>query len=219
MIPIPAETHFAAITDPKAVGQLLRDMMDYRGHPLTRAALQLSALLFQRPGNIRAMEWSWVDLDEATLTIPAMAMKRDKNGKANGVPHIVPLAPQAVAILRDEVRPLTGEGRYVFPGQLSTVRCMSENTLRSALRRMGYGNDEMTPHGFRAVARTLIAERLNLSPEVVEAQLAHAVKSANGRAYDRTQFLEQRRKMMTTWADYLDQLRQGAEIVQLRPAA
>ncbi|EWS53069.1 integrase arm-type DNA-binding domain-containing protein [Methylibium sp. T29] len=209
--------HHAAIVDPKLGGELLRDMMAYAGHPVTRAALKLSALLILRPGELRHMEWAWIDLDEASLTVPGAVMKRTKVNKANGAPHVVPLAPQAIATLR-ELHPLTGHGRYVFPSLLTGERCMSENTVRGALRRMGYGNDEMTAHGFRAMARTMIAERLGIAPEVIEAQLAHAVADALGRAYNRTQYLEQRREMMTAWADYLDQLRDGAQVIPMRAA-
>jgi integrase len=210
--------HHAAIVDPVHVGKLLRDVMAYEGHPVTRAALQLSALLLLRPGELRHMEWRWVDLDGSTLTVPPEVMKRSKADKLDGLPHVVPLAPQAVATLR-ELLPLTGgDGRrYVFPSLLTGQRCMSENTVRGALRRMGYGNDDMTAHGFRAMARTMIAERLGVPPEVIEAQLAHVVADALGRAYNRTQYIEQRRDMMTRWADYLDTLRAGAQVIQMPP--
>lgn len=213
--PVPAR-HHAAVTDPKRAAELLRAMSAYAGHPVTRAALALSALLFLRPGELRQLEWAWVDLDGAMLTIPAALMKRTKADKMNGTPHLVPLAPQALAILRD-LQPLTGgEGRrYVFPALTTAQRPMSENTVRSALRRMGYGNDDMTAHGFRAMARTMAAERLSIAPEVIEAQLAHAVGDALGRAYNRTTFTEQRRELMVKWADYLDRLRNGAEVVKL----
>jgi len=209
--------HHAAIVDPVHAGKLLRDVMAYEGHPVTRAAFKLSALLLLRPGELRHMEWAWIDLDGATLTVPPEVMKRKKAAKLDGPAHVVPLASQAVAILRD-LRPLTGgDGRrFVFPSLLTGERCMSENTVRGALRRMGYGNDDMTAHGFRAMARTMIAERLGVAPEVIEAQLAHAVGDAQGRAYNRTQFLEQRRDMMTRWADYLDRLRAGAEVIDLK---
>jgi integrase len=176
----------------------------------------LSALLLLRPGELRHMEWAWIDFESATLIIPPELMKRKKADKLDGPPHLVPLAPQAVAILR-ELQSLTdGEGRrYVFPALTTRERCMSENTVRGALRRMGYGNDDMTAHGFRAMARTLIAERLEVAPEIIEAQLAHAVADSLGRAYNRTQFLDQRRAMMKTWADYLDRLRDGAQVIQL----
>lgn len=214
--PVPTR-HHAAIVEPKRGGELLRDMMAYNGHPATRAALALSALLLLRPGELRHMEWAWIDFDAATLTVPAETMKRTKTGKANGAPHVVPLAPQAVGILR-ELHPLTGHGRYVFPSLLTGERCMSENTVRGALRRMGYGNDDMTAHGFRAMARTMIAERLGVPAEVIEAQLAHAVGDSLGRAYNRTQFLEQRREMMAKWADYLDRLREGAQVIPFKAA-
>lgn len=154
------------------------------------------------------MEWAWVDLEEARLTVPAEVMKRSKADKAGGPPHVVPLATQAVEIMRELAR-FTGTGRYVFPALTTAQRCMSENTIRSALRRMGYGNDDMTAHGFRAMARTMAAERLGIEPAVIEAQLAHAVPDALGRAYNRTQYLEQRQELMQRWADYLDALREG----------
>jgi integrase len=212
--------HHAAIVEPKQAGALLRDVLAYEGHPVTRAALQLSALLLLRPGELRQMEWAWVDLDGAMLTVPPEVMKRKKAEKRDGQPHLVPLAPQAVTILR-ELQPLTGgEGRrYVFPSLLTGERCMSENTVRGALRRMGYGNDDMTAHGFRAMARTMIAERLGVPPEVIEAQLAHTVGDALGRAYNRTQFAEQRRDMMSKWADYLDRLRDGAQVLPFKAAS
>ncbi|MEO3715812.1 tyrosine-type recombinase/integrase [Roseateles flavus] len=211
----PVQTsHHAAIVDPVQVGKLLRDMQDYQGNAATRAALSLSALLLLRPGELRHMEWAWLDLESATLTVPAEVMKRKKADKADGPPHLVPLASQAVAILTD-LQALTGSGRYVFPALTSKQRCMSENTVRSALRRLGYGNDDMTAHGFRATARTMIAERLGIAPEVIEAQLAHAVADSLGRAYNRTQYLDQRKAMMQAWADYLDRLRKGAEVVPI----
>lgn len=214
--PVPTR-HLAALVEPAQVGPLLRDMAGYVGHPVTRAALALSALLLLRPGELRHLEWAWLDTDVATLTLPAELMKRTKDGKANGVPHVVPLAPQALAVLHS-LHPLTGHGRYVFPALTTGERCMSENTVRSALRRLGYGNEEMTAHGFRAMARTMAAERLGIAAEVIEAQLAHAVPDALGRAYNRTQFLAQRRELMTKWADYLDSLRRGADVIPLRAA-
>ena len=209
--PVPTR-HHAAIVDPKQAAVLLRDMQAYQGHPATRAGLLLSALLLLRPGELRHMEWAWVDLDAALLTLPPEIMKRSKEDKADGPPHLVPLAPQAVAILR-ELQPLTGDTPFVFPSTTSPqTRCMSENTIRSALRRLGYGNDDMTAHGFRAMARTMIAERLGVAPEVIEAQLAHAVPDALGRAYNRAQYMEQRTAMMTKWADYVDQLKEASDV-------
>ena len=209
--------HHAAIVDPIGVGTLLRDIAAYEGHPVTRAALSLSALLLLRPGELRQCEWAWVDLDEAMITLPSELMKRSQDEKAGGPPHLVPLAPQAVAILR-ELHPLTGGGRYVFPSLLTVERCMSENTVRAALRRLGYGNDDMTAHGFRATARTMIDERLGIDPNVIEAQLAHSVPGKLGRAYNRTQHLDQRRDMMKKWADYVDQLRTGAVVLPFKSA-
>lgn len=211
-------THLAAITDPKAVGQLLRDMAGYAGHPVTRAALTLSALLLLRPGELRHLEWAWVDLEGATLTVPSDTMKRKKAEKLVGPPHIVPLPRQAIKALR-ELQPITaGRSRFVFPAVTTAERCMSDNTVRSALRRLGYGNDDMSAHGFRATARTMLAERLGVDDNVIEAQLAHAVPDALGRAYNRTTFLEQRSDMMQRWADYLDQLRDGAQVLPFKAA-
>lgn len=211
--PVPTR-HHAAIVDPKRGGELLRDLMAYSGHPVTRAALRLSALLLLRPGELRQLQWAWVDLDGATVTIPGELMKRKKEDKLNGPPHIVPLAPQAVAVFQ-ELQPLTGARSYVFPSLQTGNRPMSENTVNVALRRMGYDRETMTAHGFRAMARTMIAERLQVPAEVIEAQLAHAVADALGRAYNRTQFLEQRRDMMRRWADYLDRLREGVQVIQI----
>ncbi|MBK6869392.1 MAG: integrase arm-type DNA-binding domain-containing protein [Burkholderiales bacterium] len=207
--------HMAAVLDAGSVGKLMRDIYAYEGQPVTRAALIFSALTFQRPGNVRATEWSEVDLDAGMWTIPAMKMKRTVHQKVNGRPHFVPLAPQAVEVLR-ELWPLTGHGKFVFPSLLGKGRCMSENTVRGALRRLGYGNDEMTPHGFRAVARTLMVEQLDVNPDVIEAQLAHGKSGPLGMAYDRAQYMAQRRDMMGKWADYLDKLRVGAAVIKLR---
>ncbi len=216
--PVPTR-HHAAIVDPKRAGELLRAMGDYAGHPVTRAALALSALLFLRPGELRQLEWAWVDLDTATVTIPASLMKRKKADKANGTPHLVPLAPQAVAIFRDLAALTGGVGRrYCFPSLLTGERPMSENTVNVALRRMGFDRETATAHGFRAMARTMAAERLGIAPDVIEAQLAHAVGDSLGRAYNRTQFLDQRRELMVKWADYLDRLRDGAHVFSLKVA-
>jgi integrase len=214
----PAERNVGAVLDPVQAGALLRSIDGYKGGPVTRTALALSALVFQRPGNIREMEWTEIDTDAALWTIPSAKMKRTKEQKINGRPHFVPLAPQALRLLAD-LRPLTGHGRYVFPSLLTGERCMSENTVRGALRRMGYGNDEMTAHGFRAMARTLITERLpSVNVEVIEAQLAHGKRGPLGMAYDRSEYMDQRRIMMTTWADYLDKLRAGGEVLAFRAA-
>ncbi len=202
--------HMAAVLDVADAGKLMRDIHAYEGQPVTRAALLLSALTFQRPGNIRAMEWSELDLVDGMWTIPAAKMKRVIHQKINGRPHFVPLAKQAIQVLRD-LHPLTGHGTFVFPSLLGEGRCMSENTVRAALRRLGYTNEEMTPHGFRAMARTLMVERLDINPDVIEAQLAHGKSGPLGMAYDRAQYMEQRRAMMRDWADYLDKIRVGTE--------
>lgn len=212
--------HMAAVLEPTKAGELMRSIDAYAGQPVTRVALALSALLFQRPGNIRAMEWAEIDEDAALWTIPAAKMKRSVHGKTNGRPHLVPLASQALALL-GELKPITGAGQFVFPSLLGGKRCMSENTIRTALRRMGFSNEDMTPHGFRAMARTLIIERLlGVSPDVIEAQLAHGKSGPLGMAYDRAEFMDQRRQMMNAWADYLDGLKQGGRVIRLeRPAA
>lgn len=197
--------HFAAITEPEKLGQLIRAIRAYKGGPIVRAALQLAPMLFQRPGELRAAEWSEIDLDSALWTIPAARMKRTKDGKENGDPHLVPLPRQAVEILRG-LHGYTGHGRMVFPGERSHDRPISENSVRTALITLGYTSDVQTWHGFRATARTMLAERLECDPLVIEAQLAHSVKDANGRAYNRTQYIKQRADMMQRWADFLDRL-------------
>ena len=210
--------HMAAVLEPAKAGELLRAIDGYTGQPMTKAALALSALLFQRPGNIRQMEWAWIDFDTALLTIPSQDMKRRLAQKLNGRPHFVPLAPQAIAILK-ELQPLTGHGRYVFPSLRTGERAMSDNTINAALRRMGFASDEMSAHGFRAMARTLMIERIpGISADVIEAQLAHGKSGPLGAAYDRAEFMEQRRRMMNDWADYLDKLRMGAEVIQFKKA-
>ena len=186
---------------------MLRAIEGYSGDVVTRAALRLSALLFVRPGELRHAEWSEIDMDGAEWSIPAGKMKTRQ-------PHLVPLCEQALAILR-ELQPLTGRGQYVFPGARSPRRPMSNNTINAALRRMGYGTDAMTAHGFRATARTLLDETLGFRVDYIEHQLAHAVKDPNGRAYNRTSHLTERRKMMQTWADYLDSLRVGGNVVAI----
>jgi len=208
--------NMAAILEPDKVGSLLRAIDAYSGHPMTRVALALSALLFQRPGNVRQMEWVWVDFDSAMLTIPSKDMKRRIHQKINGRPHLVPLAPQAVSLLK-EIMPLTGHGRYVFPSLRTGERPMSNNTINAALRRMGFEKDEMSAHGFRATARTLMIERIKgIAADVIEAQLAHGKSGPLGNAYDRAEFMEQRWKMMREWANYLDKLRAGADVMPIR---
>ncbi len=211
--------HMAAILEPAKAGELLRAIDGYTGYPITRVALALSALLFQRPGNIRQLEWAWVDFDKAMITIPAASMKRNKAGKINGRPHFVPLAPQTVELLQ-ELQPLTGAGRFLFPSLRTGERPMSDNTINGALRRLGFPKEEMSAHGFRAMARTLIAEQLpSISTDVIEAQLAHGKSGPLGMAYDRAEFMQQRRQAMQAWADYLDRLRKGADVIELHKAA
>jgi len=210
--------HMPAVLEPLKVGELLRAFDSYSGQPITKAALQLSALLFQRPANIRKMEWSWINLEAGMLTIPSASMKRTVVQKLNGRPHFVPLAPQAVEILR-EIQPLTGYRTFVFPSTRGEGRPMSDMTINAALRRLGYSGEEMTAHGFRAMARTMMIERLpGIHADVIEAQLAHGKSGPLGAAYDRAEFMDQRRRMMGEWADYLDHLKQGAELVPLKTA-
>ena len=208
--------NFAAILDPLEAGAMLRAMDAYTGQPATVAALKLSALFFQRPGNIRAMEWAWVDLNKEVLTIPAQSMKSDKHEKTNGRAHIVPLARQAIDVFK-AIKPLTGNGRFVFPGARSSERPMSDGTINAALRRLDYGKDQHVAHGFRAMARTMLAERLaGIPQDMVEAQLGHGKKGPLGSEYDRAEYLPQRQQMMQTWADFLDKLRMGGEVIQFK---
>jgi len=176
--------HIPAITDPQRVGELLRAIESYKGMPITRAAFQLAPLVFVRPGELRKAEWAKFDLERAQWRIPAARMKRIKQEKLSGAPRVVPLSRQALSIMRD-LHPLTGLGRYVFPSSRTGERPISDNAVLSALRRMGFPSDEMIGHGFRAMARTLLAERLAMDEAVIEAQLAHAVKDPLGRAYTR----------------------------------
>ncbi|WNO03173.1 tyrosine-type recombinase/integrase [Rhodoferax mekongensis] len=205
---------FAAIVEPLRMGELLRAIKSYKGGPIVRTALQLAPMLYQRPGNLREMEWTELDLEAGLWTIPSMKMKRTKLEKENGEAHVVPLPTQAVALLK-AIQPLTGHGRYVFPGERSHDRPISDNSVRSGLYALGFGK-EQTWHGFRASARTMLVDELNLDPLAIEANLAHAVKDANGRSYNRTQYLKQRFELVQQWADYLDKLARGADVIQLR---
>ena len=207
-LPPVKQTHRAAITDPKAIAGLLRAIDGYQGSFITKCALRLAPLLFVRPGELRKAEWVEIDLDKAEWNIPAERMKMRE-------PHLVPLSTQAVEILR-ELHALTGGGRYVFPGARTNGRPMSDNAVLAALRRMGFAKDEMSGHGFRAMARTILDEVLQVRPDFIEHQLAHAVRDPNGRAYNRTAHLDERRKMMQLWAGYLDKLKVGAEIIPIR---
>jgi integrase len=191
------ESHLAAITDPKEIPELLKRLDVYGGTLVVRCALRLAPLLFVRPGELRSARWADMDLDAGEWRFRA-----SKTGQA----HIVPLARQAVAILR-ELQPLTGRHELVFPGARSVQRPMSENTVNAALRTLGVEREEMCGHGFRAMARTILEEHLKVPPHLIEAQLAHAVRDVNGRAYNRTTHLDERRQMMQRWADYLDEQR------------
>lgn len=202
----PVVKHFPAILCPDRLGELLRACEGYRGTHIVRAALKLAPMLMLRPGELRHAEWAEIDMDAATWTIPAARMKRQQEGKLHGQPHIVALPVQAVEAFK-ELHALTGHGKLVFRGERHHDRPMSENTVNAALRALGFGAEEVTGHGFRATARTMLAEELNVKTEVIEAQLAHSVKDSLGRAYNRTQFLAQRKQMMQEWADYLDTLR------------
>lgn len=208
--------NFAAILDPKRMGELMRAIQSYKGGPIVRTALRLTPYLYQRPGNLRMMEWAELDLDAALWTIPSQKMKRTKAEKEKGQPHVVPLPTQAVQLLRD-LHPLTGHGQYVFPGERSHDRPISENTVRSALYTLGFG-EEQKPHGFRASARTMLVDELNMDWKMIEANLAHAVRDANGTSYNRTKYLAQRFQMIQTWADYLDKLARGADVIPIKAA-
>lgn len=198
--------HFPAIVEPKGFAQLLKAMDGYKGGIYVRTALLLAPILFQRPGNLRMMEWAELDLDEATWTIPSAKMKRSLKEKEQGEPHVVPLPKQAVEMLRD-LKPLSGHRQYVFQGQRDHSRPLSDNSVRTALFSLGYG-DRQSWHGFRASARTMMVDQLDLDPLAIEANLAHSVKDANGRSYNRTKYLAQRFEQIQKWADYLDDLRQ-----------
>jgi len=201
--------HHPAITDPVALGKLLVAMDGFTGTHTVKTALMLSPLLFQRPGEIRAMEWAEINWDEHRWEIPAHKMKMRQ-------PHIVPLPRQALALLH-ALRPFTAHrGRYVFPSAKGASRCLSENGVRTALRTMGYDNDTVTPHGFRATARTMLDEVLGYRVDWIEHQLAHAVRDANGRAYNRTSHLKDRAAMMQGWADYLEVLKLQAISTNIR---
>lgn len=205
----PVQTkHMAAITDPDKLKGLLRAIDDYAGSFIVKCALQFHSLTFVRPGELRHAEWSEIDFDAAQWNIPVEKMKMNE-------PHIVPLSAQAVAILK-ELQPLTQRehGHYVFPNERTRTRPMCENAELAALTSLGYKGIH-TPHGFRATARTILDEVLQQRVDLIEHQLAHAVKDPNGRAYNRTAHLPARRKMMQTWADYLDGLKAGAKVLPM----
>jgi len=201
-IPAQKVKHNAAITEPKEVGQLLRDIVHYQGTFIVQCALKLSPYLFQRPGEIRQMEWK--DLDLAAREWRYFVSKTETQ-------HIVPLSLQAVQIL-ENIKPLTGNGRYVFPSSRGDGRPMSDGTIRTALKTLGYESDVMSAHGFRTTASTLLNEQ-GWSPDAIERQLCHMPKDQVRAAYNRAQYLDERRRMMQAWADYLDALRNGAQVI------
>ncbi|HJV80156.1 tyrosine-type recombinase/integrase [Noviherbaspirillum sp.] len=209
-LPPVKQKHYATITEPKAIGELLRAMAGYQGSFVAKCALRLAPLLFVRPGELRKAEWAEFNLDAAEWRIPAGRMKMREQ-------HIVPLPTQAVAILR-ELHPLTGHGRYVFPGARTNERPMSENTVNAALRRLGYQSNEMTGHGFRSMASTILNEQ-GWHRDAIERQLAHAERNAVRAAYNYAEHLPERRRMMQAWADYLDSLATEATVIPIRAGA
>jgi integrase len=201
--------HFAAITEPAAVGELLRAIDGFKGTFIVQCALRLAPLFFVRPGELRKAEWQQFDFEKAEWRYLATKTKTE---------HLVPLASQAVAVLR-ELRALTGHGLYVFPGARTNGRPMSDAAVNAALRRMGYDTrTEITGHGFRAMARTILHQELGIAPEVIEHQLAHRVPDTLGTAYNRTKFIKERQVMMRKWADYLDTLKAGAKVLPFKTA-
>jgi integrase len=205
-LPPAKEKHHPSITDPKAITPLLQAIQNYQGSLVTSCALRLAPLVFVRPGELRHAEWSEIDFDKAEWRIPAAKMKMREQ-------HIVPLSKQAVAILR-ELQPLTGSGRYLFPSERSAARPMSENTVNGALRRLGYTKEEMTGHGFRSMASTMLNE-LGFNRDWIERQLAHAERDNVRAAYNFAEHLPERRKMMQAWADHLDGLKSGAKVTPI----
>lgn len=202
--------HHSSITDPREVGALLRAIDGFSGSFATRCALQLAPLVFVRPGELRHAEWTEIDFEEAEWRIPASKMKM-------GEQHIVPLSHRAIAILQ-EIRPLTGSKRYVFPSERGGGRPMSENTVNAALRRLGYTKEEMTGHGFRSLASTLLHE-MGYEHQVIERQLAHGERNKVSAAYNFAEHLPDRRRMMQEWADHLDRLKAGAKVLSINQAA
>ena len=208
--------NFAAILDPKRFGELMRAIKHYKGGVVVRVALQLSVLVYQRPGNLRMMEWSELDLAAATWTIPSAKMKRSVQEKAYGEAHVVPLPKQALALL-ESIKPITGHGQFVFPGERNHDRPMSDNAIRSALYSLGFG-EEQKPHAFRATARTMLVDELGLDPLMIEANLAHGARDRLGKSYNRTQYLKQRFEMVQQWADYLDKLAASGDVIEFKRA-
>lgn len=214
--PYRKDNHFAAVTDPTQVGNLLRDIEAYTGTNIVRCAFALSPRLFLRPGELRKLEWDWIKFEDSMLTIPPHA---HKTGKKTQAPHLVPLSRQSVDILR-EIQPLTGNDKYVFPGARDRNRPMSDNAIRSAMRRLGWTGDEMTPHGFRAMASTIM-DNMGYKQEWLERQLAHDEANKVKAAYKRDlhlMYLPERKKMMQEWSDYLDSLRAGGQVIPFKTA-
>jgi integrase len=209
--PIPRKHHAAldqdGTTDSTKVGELLRAIDGFDGSTIVKCALQLHPLVATRPGELRHAEWTEVDLDTATWSIPAGRMKMKK-------PHVVPLSPQALKIL-GELSIVTGKGKYLFPSIRSTAKPISDNTMNAGLRRLGYTKEEIVSHGWRAIFRTLADEVLQERVDIIEAQLAHQVSDALGRAYNRTSFLKERRELMNRWGQYLEQLKATRKVIQL----
>ena len=203
-----------AITAPAELAELLRASADYRGGPTVRAALRLAAILFQRPYNLRAMRWAELDMDAGLWAIPSESMKRRKAEKINGQPHVVPLPRQALALLQD-LAPLTGSGEYVFPGFRDKTAPMSEAAVNAALHAMGY-KDRHCWHGYRATGRTILRQVLRYPADVIETQLAHRGQITHGGAYDRATHVDERSDMLQVWADYLDKLEAGGEVIPMR---
>lgn len=208
-LPPTRKKHHASLTNTKAIGELLRAINDYQGHFVTKCALRLAPLLFVRPGELRHAEWSEFDFENAEWRIPAEKMKMR-------VTHIVPLSTQAISILR-ELQPLTGQKKYVFPCIRSLSRPMSENTVNAGLRRLGYTKEEMTGHGFRSMASTLLNEQ-GWNRDAIERQLAHSERNNIRAAYNYAEYLNERKKMMQHWADYLDVLTNNNNLVDLKIA-
>lgn len=204
-ITVPKTKHYAAITTPKEAGELLRSIEGYSGQAITKYALRITPHVFVRPGELRRAEWTEFDFDQAVWSIPAEKMKMRW-------PHKVPLSRQVLELL-EELRPLTGHGPYVFPAFHTWKKSMSENTITFALRRMGYGQDQMTAHGFRAMAATLLNEMGIWNADAIERQLAHMENNGVRRAYARGQYWDERVQMMQHWSDYLDKLREGGKVL------
>jgi len=205
LVPV-QHSHFSALTEPEQVAELLRTLDSYEGTPIVQGALKLAPLVFVRPSELRQAEWEHIDLEAAEWRYTVT--------KTN-TQHVVPLSTQAIIVLQ-KLQPLTGQGRFVFPSARSAKRAMSDNAILAAMRNLGISKDKMTGHGFRAMARTMLDEVLGFRPDYIEHQLAHSVRDPNGRAYNRTAHLPERKIMMQSWADYLDGIKHGANIIPIK---